>query len=75
MGTEQLPVDNDTRLAKIETKVDQIHLALCGDLAGTAHGLHARVAKLEAWAKWLATIVTALVVAAFSQLMGFKGLR
>jgi hypothetical protein len=73
MGTA--PIDQDTRLAKIETQVADIHRALCGDLAGTAHGLHARVAKLEAWAKWIATIVTALVVAAFSQLMGFKGLR
>lgn len=73
MGTA--PIDQDGRLAKIETQVSDIHKALCGDLAGTAHGLHARVAKLESWARWIATIVTALVIGAFSQIMGFKGLK
>lgn len=69
------PIDNDSRLVKIETQVGDIHRALCGDLAGTTHGLHARVAKLEAWAKWLATVVTALVIGTLSQLLGYKGLR
>lgn len=69
MGTAPIDSSTDGRLAKIEAQVSDIHRALCGDLAGTAHGLHARVAKLEAWARWIATIVTALVIAAFSQMV------
>lgn len=75
MGTAPIDPQTDTRLAKIEAQVGDIHKALCGDLAGTAHGLHARVAKLEAWARWIATIVTALVIGAFTQIIGLKGLK
>ena len=75
MGTGPIDQQTDARLAKIEVQVSDIHKALCGDLAGTAHGLHARVAKLEAWARWIATIVTALVIGAFTQIIGLKGLK
>lgn len=73
MGTA--PIDQDSRLAKIEHQVSDIHRALCGDLAGTAHGLHARVAKLEAWARWLAGVVTALVIGILAQMLNLKGLK
>lgn len=75
MGTAPIDQTTDERLRKIETQVSDIHKALCGDLAGTASGLHARVAKLESWARWLATIVTGLVLAGLSQMMGLKGLK
>jgi hypothetical protein len=72
----------DTRLQHVEAKVDQIYLALVGSPNGTQKGLQTRfdtlsdrVERLESWGKWLATIVTALVITALSQLLGFKGLR
>lgn len=65
----------DARLRHVEAQVDAIHRALVGTMDGSAKGLQARVERLETWARWIATIVTALVVGAFTQLLGLKGLK
>ena len=65
---------DDSRLAAIEVKVDQIHQALVGSADGHVQGLQtrftglaARVERLEAWGKWLAGVVTAIILAMATQ--------
>lgn len=64
----------DARLAHVETKLDQIHVALVGSADGAVKGLQmrfdglaARVERLEGWGRWLSGVVTALIIAAAIQ--------
>lgn len=79
MATQQTPDGTlaaiDARLRHVEAQVDAIHRALVGTMDGSSKGLQARVERLETWARWIATVVTALTIAAFGQLMNLKGLR
>ena len=56
----------EQRLVRVETKVDQILEAIGGGLNHDGPGLKARVERLEAWGKWLAGVVTAMVITAFT---------
>lgn len=73
MTTQPTPdptlVQIDARLRQVETQVADIHRAMVGSTDGTAKGLQARVERLEAWARWLAGAVTALILGAAQQLM------
>jgi hypothetical protein len=53
----------EQRLARVEAKVDQILVAIAGGLH-QGPGLAARVERLESWGKWLAGIVTAMILTA-----------
>lgn len=64
----------DARLAHVEHKLDQIHVALVGSADGAVKGLQmrfdglaSRVERLEGWGRWLSGVVTALIIAAAIQ--------
>jgi hypothetical protein len=73
MSTQPTPdgtlLSIDARLRHVEAQVTAIHAALVGSVDGSHKGLQARVEKLEAWAHWLAGLVTMAIGAAVTALV------
>ena len=69
--TDPLPTLSsiDQRLSHVEAQVSDIHKALVGSTDGSVKGLQSRVERLEAWAKWLAGLVTTAIGAAIAALV------